>query len=305
MKNDTTILPFRQSGSIADALTDLAREGAHRMPGEALKAEADGFVARFAAEHLEDGRQRIVRHGFGPERQIQTGIGAPDVQRPRLRDRIATPDPAERIRLTTILPKWARRPVSLDGLLPVLYLKGISTGDFQEALSAIIGPDARNLSPGVISRLTAGRQAEYDAWTRHDLSARHSICIRADGVCLQARMAENAGSMPVIIGATVEGGKELIGFQVGLRESAQNWTELAWVPDRHQRSRPVRRTGNCSRRWCHGVPERAGQGVSRHRTSAVSGASGDECAELFSRADGLGGKIGSGRYSARRNAQGS
>ena len=80
MKNDTTILPFRQSGSIADALTDLAREGARRMPGEALKAEADGFVARFAAEHLEDGRQRIVRHGFGPQRQIQTGIGAPDIQ---------------------------------------------------------------------------------------------------------------------------------------------------------------------------------------------------------------------------------
>ena len=153
MKNDTTILPFRQSGSIADALTELAREGARRMLGEALKAEADGFVARFAAEHLEDGRQQIVRHGFGPERQTQTGIGAPDVQRPRLRDRIATPDPAERIRLTTILPKWARRPVSLDGLLPVLYLKGISTGDFREALSAIIGPDARNLS------------------------ARHSICI--------------------------------------------------------------------------------------------------------------------------------
>ena len=148
------------------------------MPGEALKAEADGFVARFAAEHLEDGRQRIVRHGFGPQRQIQTGIGAPDVQRPRLRDRIATPDPAERIRLTTILPKWARRPVSLDGLLPVLYLKGISTGDFRKALSAIIGPDApRNLSPSVISRLTAGWQAEYDAWTRRDLSARHSICI--------------------------------------------------------------------------------------------------------------------------------
>ena len=100
MKNDTTILPFRQSGSIADALTELAREGAHRMLAEALKVEADGFVARFAAEHLEDGRQRIVRHGFGLQRQIQTGIGAPDVQRPRLRDRIATPDPAERIRLT-------------------------------------------------------------------------------------------------------------------------------------------------------------------------------------------------------------
>ncbi len=102
MKNDTAILPFRQSEMIVDPLTGLAREGARRM--------------------LADGRQRIVRHGFGPERQIRTGIGALDVQRPKVRDRMATPDPAEKIRFTSnILPKWARRPVSLDALLPVLY----------------------------------------------------------------------------------------------------------------------------------------------------------------------------------------
>ncbi len=103
---------------------------------------------------------------------------------------------------------------------------GISTGDFQEALSAITGPDAPNLSPGVISRLTAGWQAQYDTWTRRDLSARNYVCIRADGVCLQARMEENAECMPVVIGATPEGKKELIGFQVGLRESAQSWHGL-------------------------------------------------------------------------------
>jgi hypothetical protein len=113
MKNDTTILPFRQSESIADPLTELAREGARRMLAEALKAEADAFVASFADKQLEDGRQRIVRHGFGPERKIQTGIGALDVQRPKVRDRMATPDPAEKIRFTSnILPKWARRAYS-------------------------------------------------------------------------------------------------------------------------------------------------------------------------------------------------
>lgn len=164
MNEDTTILLFRQSETIIDPLTELARQGARRMLAEALNAEADAFVASFADEQLEDGRSRIVRHGFGPERKIQTGIGALDVQRPKVRDRMASSDGAEKIRFTSnILPKWARRSISLDALLPVLYLKGISTGDFQDALSAIMGPDAPNLSPSVISRLTAGWQVQYDA----------------------------------------------------------------------------------------------------------------------------------------------
>ncbi|MFT4962031.1 MAG: putative transposase [Paracoccaceae bacterium] len=217
MKNDTTVVQFRQTETVVDPLTELAREGARRMLAEALKAEADAFFASFSDERLEDGRQRIVRHGHGPERQIQTGIGALDVQRPKVRDRLATSDPATKVRFTSnILPKWARRSISLDALLPVLYLKRISTGDFQEALSAILGADAPNLSPSVVSRLTAGWQAEYDAWTRRDLSARHYAYIRADGVYLQAGMDENAESMLVIIGATTEGKKALIGFQVGL-----------------------------------------------------------------------------------------
>jgi len=208
-------------------LTELAREGARRMLAEALKAEADAFVASFSGDGLDDGRQRVVRHGFGPERQIQTGIGALEVQRPKVRDRLANSDPASKVRFTSnILPKWARRSVSLDALLPVLYLKGISTGDFQEALAAILGADAPNLSPSVVSRMTAGWQAEYDAWTRHDLSARNYVYIWAGGVYLQARMEENAECMLVIIGATPEGKKELIGFQVGLRESSQSWHEL-------------------------------------------------------------------------------
>lgn len=190
MKNDTGILPFRQSDSITDPLTELAREGARRMLAEALKAEADAFVASFADERLEDGRQRIVRHGFGPERQIQTGIGALDVQRPKVRDRKAAPDPASKVRFTSnILPKWARRSVSLDALLPVLYLKGISTGDFQEALSAILGADAPNLSPSVLARLTAGWQADYDSWAQRDLSARHYVYIWAPSRDISCRNA--------------------------------------------------------------------------------------------------------------------
>jgi transposase-like protein len=227
MKEDTTVIPFRQSDSLEDPLTEIAREGARRMLAEALKAEADAFVTSFANDLLPDGRQRIVRHGYGPERSVQTGIGAIDVRRPKVRDRHPDIPAAGKLRFTSnILPKWARRTKSLDALLPVLYLRGISTGDFQEALSAILGPDAPNLSPGVISRLTAGWEEEHETWQRRDLSARRYVYIWADGVYLQARMEPEAECILVIIGATPEGKKELLGFQVGIRESAQSWREL-------------------------------------------------------------------------------
>ena len=227
MTDDTTIIPFHQPGSIIDPLTEIARDGARRMLMAALKAEADSFVAQFSEDLLADGRQRVVRHGAGPERVIQTGIGPIDVRRQKVRDR-ATDLPVEaKIRFTSnILPKWARRSKSLDALLPALYLRGISTGDFQEALSAILGADAPNLTPGVISRLTAGWQEEYDRWQHRDLSARRYVYIWADGVYLQARMEPEAECILVIIGATPEGRKELLGFHVGVRESAQSWREL-------------------------------------------------------------------------------
>ena len=227
MTDDTTIIPFRQPGSIIDPLTEIAREGVRRMLMAALKAEADSFVAQFSEDLLADGRQRVVRHGAGPERVIQTGIGPLEVRRQKVRDRASDLPVEAKIRFTSnILPKWARRSKSLDALLPALYLRGISTGDFQEALSAILGTDAPNLTPGVVSRLTAGWQEEYDRWQARDLSARRYVYIWADGVYLQARMEPEAECILVIIGATPEGRKELLGFHVGVRESAQSWREL-------------------------------------------------------------------------------
>ena len=227
MKDDTTITELHQPGTILDPLTEIARDGARQMLMAALKAEAAGFVAQFAEERLPDGRQRVVLHGAGPERTIQTGIGALPVRRPKVRDRATDAPAEEKIRFTSsILPRWARRSRSLDALLPILYLRGVSTGDFQEALTALLGKDAPNLSPGVISRLTASWEEEYDRWRRRDLSARRYVYIWADGVYLQARMEPTAECMLVIIGATPEGKKELIGFQVGVRESAQSWREL-------------------------------------------------------------------------------
>jgi transposase-like protein len=196
------------------------------MLAQVLIAEADAFVAMWKDVKLPDGGDRIVRHGHGPHRAIQTGVGPVEVRRAKVRDR-GNVEAEEKIRFSSaVLPKWARRTKSLDALLPVLYLRGVSTGDFQEALAALLGKEAPNLSPAVISRLTAEWQADYDAWQKRDLSARRYVYVWADGVYLQARMEDNAECMLVLIGATPEGRKELVGFQTGVRESAQSWREL-------------------------------------------------------------------------------
>ena len=194
---------------------------------QAVEAEAEAFLAAMKDLRLADGRERVVRHGHGPERAIQTGIGPVAVRRVKVRDRGAGENGAERIRFTSaLLPRWARRTRSLDALLPILYLRGVSMGDFQGALAALLGRDAPNLSPSVIARLRDEWQAEYDRWQRRDLSARHYVYLWADGIYLQARLEPQADCMLVLIGATPEGKKELVGFQVGMRESAQSWREL-------------------------------------------------------------------------------
>jgi transposase-like protein len=226
MSTDTTLVPLRQPDTIDDPLTAILRSGARRLLAQAIEAEVQAFLVDHADLKLPDGRDRLVRHGYGPERRIQTGIGPVEVRRIKLRDRGAGADGA-RIRFTSaILPKWARRTRSLDALLPILYLRGISTGDFQEALSALLGKEAPNLSPAVITRLKGEWEGEYARWSKRDLSARHYVYVWADGVYLQARLEPQAECMLVIIGATPEGRKELVGFQVGLRESAQSWREL-------------------------------------------------------------------------------
>ena len=226
MTSNITVVPLRQPDAVNDPLTAVLRDGARRLLAQAVEAEAEAFLTSMQDARLADGRERIVRHGHGPERVIQTGIGPVEVRRVKLRDR-ASGENGERIRFTSaILPRWARRTRSLDALLPILYLRGVSMGDFQEALGALLGKDAPNLSPSVIARLRGGWEADYARWQRRDLSARRYVYIWADGVYLQARMEPQADCMLVLIGATPEGKKELVGFQVGIRESAQSWREL-------------------------------------------------------------------------------
>src|SRR6187431_890842 len=177
MLRDSTVIRLRQPDAIDDPLTEVAREGARRMLAQVLIAEADAFVALWKDMKLPDGRDRVVRHGHGPERAIQTGVGPVAVRRAKVRDR-GKVSAAEKIRFTSsILPKWARRTRSLDALLPILYLRGVSMGDFQEALAALLGKDAPNLSASVIARLKAEWQTEYDAWQKRDLSARRYVYV--------------------------------------------------------------------------------------------------------------------------------
>src|ERR1700733_1955357 len=226
MNENSNVVRLRHLDEIDDPLTNILRSGARQLLAQAIELEAEVFLAEMKDFRLADGRDRVVRHGHGPERTIQTGIGAVEVARVKIRDRGAIGD-GERIRfISAILPLWARRTKSLDALLPMLYLRGISTGDSQEALAALLGKDAPNLSPAVISRLTAEWQDEYERWQKRDLSARRYVYVWADGVFLQARMEDHGECMLVLIGATPEGKKELIGFQVGVRESTQSWREL-------------------------------------------------------------------------------
>src|SRR5450631_155096 len=226
MNENSNIVRLRQQGEIDDPLTDILRSGARHLLAQAVEMEAEAFLAAMKDLKLPDGRDRLVRHGHGPAREVQTGIGPVEVSRVKIRDR-GTASDVGRIRFTSaILPLWARRTKSLDALLPVLYLRGISTGDFREALAALLGKGAANLSPAAITRLVAGWQADYAAWLKRDLSARRYVYVWADGVYLQARMEANAECMLVLIGATPEGKKELVGFQTGVRESAQSWREL-------------------------------------------------------------------------------
>ena len=226
MTSDSTVVPLRQPDAIDDPLTGNSAE--RRPPA----AGPGGGGGGRGVPGLDEGRAAAGRARAHGAARPWPGAGDPDRDRP---GRGAAGEAArsrrrrggERIRFTSaILPRWARRTRSLDALLPILYLRGVSMGDFQEALAALLGKDAPNLSPSVIARLRGEWEADYARWQRRDLSARRYVYIWADGVYLQARMEPQAECMLVLIGATPEGKKELVGFQVGMRESAQSWREL-------------------------------------------------------------------------------
>jgi putative transposase len=221
------VVQLIQPGAFDDQLTEVLRNGARALLAKAVEAEVADFLGRHAALKTEDGRSRVVRHGHLPEREVMTGIGPVAVRQPRLRDRAVAADDPGRIRFSpAILPPYMRRSKSIETLLPILYLKGISTGDFSEALSALLGKDATGLSASAIGRLKDGWQDDHAAWQKRDLSAKRYVYIWADGIHLQARLEDEKQCILVIIGATPEGKKELVGFTDGARESAYDWRDL-------------------------------------------------------------------------------
>jgi putative transposase len=222
---DTNVFALVQPGTFTDRLTDVLRDGARALLARAIEAEVAGFLAEHADKRTDDGRQRLVRHGHLPERSIMTGIGAVEVCVPRVRDRHSGAD--DRIRFSSaILPPYARRSKSLEVLIPILYLKGISTGDFAEALSALLGPNAGGLSASTVARLKEVWADEHARWLKRDLSVKRYVYFWADGIYVQARLEDEAQCLLVIIGATPEGKKELVGLADGLRESAHSWRDL-------------------------------------------------------------------------------
>lgn len=208
----------------ADVLTEILRAGSHELLAAALEVEIAEFVTKFADEKDQRGRQRIVRNGYHRPREVQTGIGSIRVKAPRVRDQEPSQGP---IKFTSaILPPYLRRSKSIEDLLPWLYLKGVSTGDFSEALAALLGPEAPGLSASTISRLKQGWAADYEAWNRRDLSLKKYVYLWADGVYFQARLEEQKQCILVLMGSTSAGEKELIAIQDGFRESEQSWLEL-------------------------------------------------------------------------------
>ena len=226
MFNDN-VVKLIQPGILTDRLTEVLRDGARALLTQAVEAEVSEFLAATADLKIDDGCRRVVRHGHLPERQIMTGIGPVAVRQPRVRDREAGADDPARIRFTpAILPPYARRSKSLDTLIPILYLKGVSTGDFAPALAALLGKDALGLSATTIARLKEVWIDEHKRWSERDLSGKSYVYVWADGVYLQARLEDEAQCILVIIGATPEGKKELLGFVDGARESAHDWRAL-------------------------------------------------------------------------------
>ena len=222
---ETNVFQLCQPGTFADPLTEVLRNGARALLSQAVEAEVAALLDCHADKLTDDGRQRLVRHGHLPEREIVTGIGPVAVRCPRVRDRAS--EGAEPIRFSSaILPPYARRSKSLEVLIPILYLKGISTGDFEEALAALLGKDAAGLSASTIGRLKDAWSDEHVRWSKRDLSAKRYVYFWADGIHVQARLEDDAQCLLVIIGATPEGKKELVGLVDGVRESAQSWREL-------------------------------------------------------------------------------
>lgn len=213
-KNDT-------KQDVNDPLTEFIRQGARDLIAQALETELNELLEQFSHQ-TTDGKQSVVRNGYLPKRTVQTGVGDVEVQVPKIRDRSGNG-----IKFNSkLIPPYLKRTKKVEEFLPWLYLKGVSTGDFTEALTALLGPEAKGLSPRTIGRLKKSWIKEHSEWSKRDLTDKNYVYWWADGVYFNIRSDNDRQCMLILMGATPEGKKELIAVEDGFRESEQSWTEL-------------------------------------------------------------------------------
>jgi putative transposase len=225
---DVEVANFREQFEGRALLDQLVRTGAQQVLQQAIESEVQEFLQEHQQHRDAEGKRLVVRNGHKPARQIVTGAGTLEVRQPRVRDN--SPNPEERVEFSSaILPPYLRRTKAIEELLPWLYLRGISTGDFAEALRPLLGEQAKGLSPNVVVRLKEQWTKEYEEWNRRDLTGKHYVYIWADGIHVNVRLEDTENKrqcLLVVMGATAAGHKELIAVQDGYRESEQSWTEL-------------------------------------------------------------------------------
>ena len=207
-----------------DVLTDLLRDGAQRLLAQAVEAEVAEWIDAHAELKNAEGHRQVVRNGRLPKRTITTGVGPIEVEQPRVLDRRPASE-ADRFS-SKILPPYLRKTKSLEELIPWLYLKGVSTGDFNEALAALVGPDCPGLSASTVTRLKACWEDEFQEWNQRSLAGKQYVYLWADGVHFNIRLEEDRQCILVLMGATADGRKELIAVVDGYRESEQSWKAL-------------------------------------------------------------------------------
>ena len=214
----------REAGEEVLLLDEIAREGARRMLIEALEAEVDDYLERHRNERDEQGHALVVRNGRGRARKLTMGAGTVELNAPRIDDRRRDEHGRRQQRFTShLLPPYMRRSPKVAEVLPILYLRGLSTGDFRPALEALLGKDAAGLSPTTIARLTAGWEKEYNDFRQRDLSGREYVYVWVDGVHLNIRLDDDRLCTLVVIGVRPNGEKDLLAVEDGYRESAESW----------------------------------------------------------------------------------
>src|SRR5438270_448498 len=225
---DPEVAEFREQFEGGSPLDQIVRQGAQRMLQQAIEAEVQGFLQEHDGRRDEGGKRLVVRNGYQPARKIVTGAGALEVQAPRVRDN--SPAKSERVEFSSaILPPYLRRSKTIEEFIPWLYLKGISTGDFSEALHKLLGEPAKGFSPNVIVRLKEQWTADYEQWSRRDLTGKQYVYLWADGIHVNVRLEDTENKrqcLLVVMAATADGHKELLAVQDGYRESTQSWVEL-------------------------------------------------------------------------------